>query len=100
MIAGFVFPTEGKIYIDKDEITHLPPNKRDTATTFQSYGLFPHMNVFDNVAFGLRTRRMEESDVRDKVNSMLALVGLGEYGERSPARLSGGQQQRVALARV
>jgi iron(III) transport system ATP-binding protein len=99
MIAGFELPTEGKIYIDKDEITHLPPNKRDTATVFQSYGLFPHMNVFDNVAFGLRTRRMEESDVRDKVNSMLALVGLGEYGERSPARLSGGQQQRVALAR-
>jgi len=99
MIAGFELPSEGKILIDRDDVTQLPPNKRDTATVFQSYGLFPHMNVFDNVAFGLKTRRMEAEMIRDKVMAMLELVGLGELAERSPARLSGGQQQRVALAR-
>jgi iron(III) transport system ATP-binding protein len=99
MIAGFELPSEGKIFIDRDDVTQLPPNKRDTATVFQSYGLFPHMNVFDNVAFGLKTRRMEAESIREKVMAMLELVGLQELAERSPARLSGGQQQRVALAR-
>jgi len=99
MIAGFELPTEGKIFIDRDDVTQLPPNKRDTATVFQSYGLFPHMNVFDNVAFGLKTRHMDSEIIREKVTAMLELVGLGELADRSPARLSGGQQQRVALAR-
>ena len=99
MIAGFELPSEGKIFIDRDDVTQLPPNKRDTATVFQSYGLFPHMNVFDNVAFGLKIRRMAAETIREKVMAMLELVGLGELADRSPARLSGGQQQRVALAR-
>ena len=99
MIAGFELPSEGRILIDRDDVTQLPPNRRDTATVFQSYGLFPHMNVFDNVAFGLRTRRLEGAAIQEKVTRMLKLVGLGELAQRSPSRLSGGQQQRVALAR-
>ena len=99
MIAGFEVPTEGRIYIGGEDVTPLPPNKRDTATVFQSYGLFPHMNVFDNVAFGLRMRRLPEAAIRDRVTQMLEMVGLGELAERAPSRLSGGQQQRVALAR-
>ncbi len=99
MIAGFELPTEGKILIGGDDVTMLPPNKRDTATMFQSYGLFPHMTVFDNVAYGLKLRKVSESEIKTRVNEMLELLGLGEMGERAPSKLSGGQQQRVALAR-
>lgn len=99
MIAGFELPTEGKIYIGNEEVTMLPPNKRDTATMFQSYGLFPHMTVFDNVAYGLRLRKVPQEEITKRVNETLALVGLATYGDRAPSKLSGGQQQRVALAR-
>lgn len=99
MISGFELPTEGKILIGGQDVTYLPPNKRDTAMVFQSYGLFPHMNVFDNVAYGLRLRKIPETQVNEKVMKFLSLVGLGELAKRPPARLSGGQQQRVALAR-
>lgn len=99
MIAGFELPTEGKIYIGNEEVTMLPPNKRDTATMFQSYGLFPHMTVFDNVAYGLRLRKVPQEEINKRVNETLALVGLATYGDRAPSKLSGGQQQRVALAR-
>ncbi|MDI9454238.1 MAG: ABC transporter ATP-binding protein [Sphaerochaeta sp.] len=99
MIGGFELPTSGKVYIGSDDVTMLPPNRRDTATMFQSYGLFPHMSVFDNVAYGLRLRKTEPDAIRKQVNEYLALVGLAGYGERAPGRLSGGQQQRVALAR-
>ncbi|MBG0768266.1 ABC transporter ATP-binding protein [Sphaerochaeta halotolerans] len=99
MIAGFELPTEGKIYIGNEEVTMLPPNKRDTATMFQSYGLFPHMTVFDNVAYGLKLRKIPHEDIVKRVNETLALVGLSDYGDRAPSKLSGGQQQRVALAR-
>ena len=100
MIAGFELPTEGRILLGGEDITTLPPNHRDTAMVFQSYGLFPHMNVFDNVAYGLKLRKMPRADIREKVERFLRLVGLEDLAERPPSRLSGGQQQRVALARA
>lgn len=99
MIAGFELPTEGKIMIGDHDVTMLPPNKRDTATMFQSYGLFPHMSVFDNVAYGLKLRKTAHDEIKKRVNESLSLVGLATYGDRAPGKLSGGQQQRVALAR-
>lgn len=99
MIGGFELPTHGKILIGGVDVTWLPPNARNTATVFQSYGLFPHLDVFDNVAYGLRVRKVAEDDLKRRVETALALVGLSELGKRAPGRLSGGQQQRVALAR-
>jgi len=99
MIGGFELPTKGKILIGDTDVTYLPPNGRQTATVFQSYGLFPHMDVFDNVAYGLRIRKLGQAEIEQKVKTALDLVGLGELAHRSPGRLSGGQQQRVALAR-
>ena len=99
MIGGFELPTRGRISIGGEDVTFLPPNGRSTATVFQSYGLFPHLTVFDNVAYGLRVRKVEKADMRRRVEEALALVGLSELAGRAPSRLSGGQQQRVALAR-
>lgn len=99
MIAGFELPTEGKILIGDNDVTMLPPNKRDTATMFQSYGLFPHMSVFDNVAYGLKLRKVDKTEIKERVEEMLKLVDLEGMGDRAPSKLSGGQQQRVALAR-
>ncbi len=99
MIAGFEIPTSGRIFIGEEEVTMLPPNQRDTATVFQSYGLFPHMNVSDNVAYGLKIRKISRPEINERVTRILDLVGLGELADRAPGRLSGGQQQRVALAR-
>jgi iron(III) transport system ATP-binding protein len=99
MVAGFELPTEGQILIGDTDVTMLPPNKRDTATMFQSYGLFPHMSVYDNVAYGLKLRKVAPDEIRKRVNESLDLVGLATYGDRAPGKLSGGQQQRVALAR-
>jgi len=99
MIAGFELPTKGSIHIGEEDVTFLPPNKRDTATMFQSYGLFPHMSVQDNVAYGLKLRKVEHKEINRRVQEALDLVGLGTYGDRAPGKLSGGQQQRVALAR-
>ena len=99
MIAGFELPTAGRVLIGSEDVTMLPPNKRDTATVFQSYGLFPHMSVADNVAYGLKLRKLPKPEIDRKVAETLALVGLSDLGDRSPGRLSGGQQQRVALAR-
>ncbi len=99
MIAGFELPSTGRIRIGSEDVTMLPPNKRDTATVFQSYGLFPHMNVAANVAYGLKLRKLPKAEIDRKVAETLALVGLSELGDRAPGRLSGGQQQRVALAR-
>ncbi len=100
MMAGFETPTAGDIVIDSDSIVHLPANKRPTAMVFQKYTLWPHMSVFDNVAFGLRLRRMQKTQMQKKVEDSLGLVGLAGYEDRYPAQLSGGQQQRVALARA
>ncbi len=100
MIGGFELPTHGKILIGGVDVTYLPPNGRNTATVFQSYGLFPHLDVFDNVAYGLRVRKIPDVDMKKRVETALALVGLTELVHRAPGRLSGGQQQRVALARA
>ena len=100
LIAGFEMPSSGRIVLDGTDITYQPPNKRDMAMVFQSYALFPHMNVFDNVAYGLRIRKLSRSDIQTRVENALALVGLSGLGNRKPNQLSGGQQQRVALARA
>ena len=99
MVAGFETPTSGRVFIGSDDVTQLPPNKRDTAMVFQSYGLFPHMNVRENVAYGLKLRKRPAREIDERVAAMLAMVGLKGYETRPPSRLSGGQQQRVALAR-
>jgi spermidine/putrescine transport system ATP-binding protein len=98
MVAGLEEPTVGAVYIGQQDITHLRPYKRPVNTVFQSYALFPHMSIHDNVAFGLRRRRIK--DVKRQVDDMLALVELAEFAGRKPSQLSGGQQQRVALARA
>jgi putative spermidine/putrescine transport system ATP-binding protein len=100
MIAGFEMPTEGEMRIDGEPITHLGANKRPTAMVFQKYTLWPHMTVYDNIAFGLGLRRLDRETIARKVDEALALVSLSGYGSRFPAQLSGGQQQRVALARA
>jgi len=99
MIGGFELPTSGAIRIGGEDVTFLPPNARQTATVFQSYGLFPHLDVYDNVAYGLHVRKVAKAEVERRVGEALALVGLSELAHRAPSRLSGGQQQRVALAR-
>ena len=98
MVAGLEDPTLGRVLIGEEDITDLRPYKRPVNTVFQSYALFPHLSVFDNVAFGLRRRGV--SDFKPKTHDMLALVELEPYATRKPAQLSGGQQQRVALARA
>ena len=100
MIAGFESPDEGEIYLGDEPINELTPNKRDTAMVFQSYALFPHMNIFDNIAYGLRLRKYSKDEVRKKVFDMMDLVGLSGMENRYTNQLSGGQQQRVALARA
>jgi spermidine/putrescine transport system ATP-binding protein len=100
MIAGFEEPTAGTVWLHGRDVTGVPPNKRDVNMVFQSYALFPHMNVFENVAFGLRRQGVAKSEINRRVNEMLEIVNLGERGHRRPRELSGGQQQRVALARA
>ena len=100
MVAGLEFPTEGSVRIFGEEMGTRPPNKRPVNTVFQSYALFPHMTVADNIAFGLRMTGVEESEVTRRVNEAIDLVRLTGLGGRSPRALSGGQQQRVALARA
>jgi spermidine/putrescine transport system ATP-binding protein len=100
LIGGFVAPTEGSIWLRGRRIDALAPHKRPVNTVFQSYALFPHMSVRDNIGFGLRMERVPKAEARQRVDEALALVGLEEFGERSPAQLSGGQQQRVAVARA
>ena len=100
MIAGFESPDEGEIYLGDQAINALTPNKRDTAMVFQSYALLPHYNVFDNVAYGLKLRKVPKEEIRDRVMHILDLVELNGMGGRMTNQLSGGQQQRVALARA
>ena len=100
MIAGFESPDEGEIYLGGQPINELTPNKRDTAMVFQSYALFPHYNVFDNVAYGLRLRKVPRDEIQRRVTDILALVELSGMEARMTNQLSGGQQQRVALARA
>ena len=100
MIAGFLTPTEGKIFINDKDITHVKPNKRNLGIVFQSYALFHHMTIFDNVAFGLEMRKVGKAERNERVRETLALVHLEKFSHRFPRELSGGQQQRVALARA
>jgi spermidine/putrescine transport system ATP-binding protein len=100
MVAGFEEPSEGRVLLDGDDVTGLPAFKRPTNTVFQSYALFPHRSVEQNVAFGLQRQKVEKSEVRRRVGEELERVGLAAEAKRRPAQLSGGQQQRVALARA
>jgi putative spermidine/putrescine transport system ATP-binding protein len=100
MIAGFVEPTEGTIRIEGRDLRSIPPNRRGLGVVFQSYALFPHMNVARNVGFGLEMRRVDRAERDRRIAEVLALVGLTAFSERYPKQLSGGQQQRVALARA
>ncbi len=100
MIAGFESPDEGEIYLGNEAINSLTPNKRDTAMVFQSYALFPHYNVFDNVAYGLKLRKVPRDEILRRVTNILSLVELSGMEQRMTNQLSGGQQQRVALARA
>ncbi len=100
MIAGFEQPTEGEVLIEGTNVAGLPPHKRPTNTVFQSYALFPHMTVADNVAYGLKRQKISKSDIAGRVKAELERVGLGDRANQKPAQLSGGMQQRVALARA
>jgi spermidine/putrescine transport system ATP-binding protein len=100
MLGGFEEPTEGRVLIGGEDVTDLPPYRRNVNTVFQSYALFPHLDVFGNVAFGLKRRGFEKNEIKRRVGEMLEMVDLPGYERRQPAQLSGGQQQRVALARA
>jgi spermidine/putrescine transport system ATP-binding protein len=100
LIAGFIMPTSGRIEMDGVDIASVPPYKRRINTVFQKYALFPHLNVFDNIAFGLKIKKLDKRVIEEKVNAMLELVNLKGYGKRYVDQLSGGQQQRVAIARA
>ena len=100
LIAGFLEPNSGKVLLKGQDITGVPPYKRPVNTVFQKYALFPHLNVFENVAFGLRLKKMDEETIRRKVRNMLEVVGLKGFERRSISQMSGGQQQRVAACRA
>jgi iron(III) transport system ATP-binding protein len=100
MIAGFITPTSGRIRFGERDVTTVSPSKRDTGMVFQNYALFPHMSVADNVAYGLKVRRVNKAERTERITAALATVGLTGYGDRRIDELSGGQQQRVALARA
>lgn len=100
MIAGFELPTSGEIVIEGENITEKPPYLRCVNTVFQNYALFPHMNVYDNIAFGLKMKKLPKREIKDKINEILKTVQLEGYETRMPSQLSGGQMQRVAIARA
>ena len=100
MIGGFETPDEGDVFFDGVRINDLPPYKRNVNTVFQKYALFPHLNVYDNIAFGLRIAKVKEPEIRERVSEMLALVNMRGFEKRNVSLLSGGQQQRVAIARA
>ncbi|MEP6623238.1 MAG: ABC transporter ATP-binding protein [Acidimicrobiia bacterium] len=100
MIAGFEQPSDGAIRLEDEDVSRVPPYKRNVNTVFQQYALFPHLNVRANVAFGLQSKKVAKAEVQRRVDEMLEVVRLADFGARKPAQLSGGQQQRVALARA
>jgi iron(III) transport system ATP-binding protein len=100
LIAGFEFPTQGEMILDGKPINELPPNRRDMAMVFQSYAIFPHLNVFENIAYGLKIKKLSGQEIKRKVAGVLDLTELQGLENRAPNQLSGGQQQRVALARA
>jgi spermidine/putrescine transport system ATP-binding protein len=100
MIAGFERPTSGEIFLDGTDVAYTPPHQRNVNTVFQNYALFPHLNVCDNIAYGLKRAKRPKAEIRERVGTALELVQLPGYERRQPSQLSGGQQQRVALARA
>ena len=100
MLAGFIEPDGGKVVLGDREITHEPPYRRNIGLVFQNYALFPHLTIFDNVAFGLRRRKVDQAEIETRVRDALSLVDLSHLSDRLPRQLSGGQQQRVAIARA
>ncbi|MEN8098125.1 MAG: ABC transporter ATP-binding protein [Chloroflexota bacterium] len=100
LIAGFEFPNRGNIFLDGEVINELPPHSRDMSMVFQSYAVFPHLNVYENVAYGLKVQRLSKDEIQNRVDRALQLVELTGLDQRAPNQLSGGQQQRVALARA
>ena len=100
MLAGFETPTNGEIYLDGNPISSIPPYKRGIGMVFQNYALFPHLSVYENLAFPLKVRKMDNVEIEDRIEKTLSMVSLSEFGNRMPAQLSGGQQQRVAVARA
>ena len=99
-IAGFIKPDSGEVLFDGKVINDTPAYKREVNTVFQRYALFPHLNVFENIAFGLNLKKVPKAEIKERVHQMLKMVNLENYGNRNIARLSGGQQQRVAIARA
>lgn len=100
MIAGFEYPTEGQIFLEGENVEDKKPNERNVNTVFQNYALFPHMNVFDNIAFGLVEKKVKKDEIRRRVEEMIKLVRLDGMEKRMPSQMSGGQKQRVAIARA
>ena len=100
IIAGLEQPDSGSVWLEGKDVTNLEPNQRDVNTVFQNYALFPHMNVADNIGYGLKIRKVSKVDIKKKVKEMLELVQLEGFEKRKPAELSGGQKQRVAIARA
>lgn len=100
MIAGFEIPTEGHITLNGKDIAYLTPDKRGISMVFQNYALFPHMNVFDNIAYGLKIKNVPKKEIKNRVENILKIMKMEEFSERIPSQLSGGQQQRVSLARA
>jgi len=100
MIAGFEMPTEGEVFIGEEDVASKSPDKRDTAMVFQNYALFPHMNVYDNIAYGLKIQKRPKQEVQERVQRILTMMKMEDFAKRVPAQMSGGQQQRVSLARA
>ncbi len=100
MVAGFETPTDGEIFIGKENVSPLTPDKRDTALVFQNYALFPHMNVYDNIAYGLKLKKIPKAEMDARVDKILDLMKMKDFAKRVPSQMSGGQQQRVSLARA
>ena len=100
MLAGFETPTNGEIYLDSNPISNIPPHKRGIGMVFQNYALFPHMTVYENLAFPLRVRKVSKDEADKKIDKVLSMVSLQGFESRMPMQLSGGQQQRVAVARA
>jgi putative spermidine/putrescine transport system ATP-binding protein len=100
MVAGFEKPTSGSIIINDKDVSYVSPNSRNVGMVFQAYALFPNMTVADNIGFGMQIAKKPASDIKERVQEMLALIHMPDYGSRYPHQLSGGQQQRVALARA
>ena len=100
LISGFDTPTTGQVFIGGWDVTHSPPYKRDVNQVFQSYALFPHLTIYENIAFGLRMKKLGQAEIRQRVDRVVEMTGLGQMVDRKPAQMSGGQRQRVALARA